>query len=181
LIIIASIHQPSTTTFDLFDKLLLLSGGKSHYFGSAANVGAQFAAAGFPMPTQINPAEFVLELMNTDFALDLDRAVGQLDQIHGSWVNSKQNSDVYSNVDQIIKSPASEIHTPKESRRSFLVVVLALLHRSFIKSYRDIVAYGIRVAMYFGLAVMMGTIWLRLPQIQTSIQPVTNAIVSRLF
>ena len=39
---------------------------------------------------------------------------------------------------------------------------MALIHRSFIKSYRDIIAYGIRIAMYMGLAVMMGTVWLRL-------------------
>jgi len=28
LVVIASIHQPSTATFELFDKLVLLSGGK---------------------------------------------------------------------------------------------------------------------------------------------------------
>jgi hypothetical protein len=29
-------------------------------------------------------------------------------------------------------------------------ITTALLHRSFIKSYRDIVAYGIRIVMYLG-------------------------------
>jgi ABC-type multidrug transport system ATPase subunit len=32
-LVIASIHQPSTTTFELFDKLMLLSRGKVAYNG----------------------------------------------------------------------------------------------------------------------------------------------------
>lgn len=51
-----------------------------------------------------------------------------------------------------------------------------LLHRSFIKSYRDIMAYGIRIAMYFGLAILMGTVFLRFSTAQEYIQPFTNAI-----
>ena len=178
LIVIASIHQPSTSTFQLFDKLLLLSGGKSHYFGSVAEVGTQFASAGFPMPAQINPAEFVLELMNTDFARNHEQAVERLDQIHSSWTASPESMSVLEAADRITKSPGTAIQIPKESRANFFTVTLALLHRSFIKSYRDVIAYGIRILMYFGLAVMMGTIWLRLKSDQSSIIPVTNAIVS---
>ncbi|KAI7517783.1 putative ABC transporter, partial [Hortaea werneckii] len=53
---------------------------------------------------------------------------------------------------------------------------MALTHRFFIKSYRDIIAYGIRIAMYMGLAVMMGTVWLRLSPTQGNIQSFINAI-----
>lgn len=33
--VIASIHQPSSEVFQLFDRLYLLSGGKTVYFGQA--------------------------------------------------------------------------------------------------------------------------------------------------
>jgi hypothetical protein len=56
------------------------------------------------------------------------------------------------------------------------MVPFTLIHRSFIKSYRDVVAYGIRVAMYMGLAIMMGTVWLRLEPDQGNINSFTNAI-----
>ena len=58
---------------------------------------------------------------------------------------------------------------------------MTLVHRSFVKSYRDVVAYGIRIAMYTGLAIMMGTVWLRLHTEQADIQPFINAIVRARF
>jgi hypothetical protein len=181
LIVIASIHQPSTTTFQLFDKLLLLSRGRSHYFGPVSGVEYHFASVGFPMPNHINPAEFILELMNTDFAVNHEQAAGRLDQLHRSWASSRGAASLALKADSISRSAGGSIPAPKVSRNSFFVVVLALLHRSFIKSYRDVVAYGIRIAMYFGLAVMMGTIWLRLKTDQSNIQPVINAVVSPAF
>lgn len=34
--VIASVHQPSSEVFELFDQLYLLSGGKTVYFGQAS-------------------------------------------------------------------------------------------------------------------------------------------------
>ncbi|OQE87112.1 hypothetical protein PENNAL_c0020G08179 [Penicillium nalgiovense] len=45
-----------------------------------------------------------------------------------------------------------------------------------IDRFRDVVAYGIRIAMYLGLAIIMGTVWLRLHTSQEYIQPFVNAI-----
>ena len=69
------------------------------------------------------------------------------------------------------RSELLEAYRQLDDRRRF-----TLMHRSFIKSYRDIVAYGIRIAMYLGLAIMMGTVWLRLSPTQSNIQAFTNAI-----
>jgi hypothetical protein len=180
LIVIASIHQPSTATFQLFDKLLLLSAGKSHYFGTVPDVGAHFESCGFSMPIQMNPAEFILELMNTDFANDQALAEQRLQHIQETWSQSPPANDMRKEILEISASFKDEgsLDPPKESRANFFAVVLALVHRSFIKSYRDVVAYGIRIAMYTGLAIMMGTVWLRLKTDQADIQPVINSIVS---
>lgn len=56
------------------------------------------------------------------------------------------------------------------------MVPAVLLHRSWIKSYRDIMVYGIRIAMYLGLAIMMGTVFLRFKADQIYVQPYMNAI-----
>lgn len=157
----------------MFDKLLLLSAGKSHYFGAVDGVAPHFESMGYGMPIHINPAEFLLDLMNTDFATNQASAIERLEDIQRAWAASPTAVDLSKRVRSLTAEPLVDV---KPSKSSLPVVVASLVHRSFIKSYRDIVAYGIRIAMYVGLAIMMGTVWLRLKTDQADIQPVTNAI-----
>jgi hypothetical protein len=103
------------------------------------------------MPLQMNPAEFVLELMNVDFAIHQDRAQERLKQMQKGWQISGQAKYVTTEIATMNRTTKGGVlGNGKQSRANFFVVVLALLHRSFIKSYRDIVVYGVRIAMYTG-------------------------------
>lgn len=185
LIVIASIHQPSTSTFNVFDKLLLLSGGKTHYFGPLRAVTPYYESIGHPVPVHMNPAEFLLDQVNVDFAPDKAEAQNQLLAMQQSWAHSvmaEQLSNIIGyNKSQQERAGAGAVEMEvAEKKPSFLSLVLTLLHRSFIKSHRDVVAYGVRMAMYLGLAIMMGTVWVRLRTEQEYIQPYINAIVGFL-
>ena len=68
LIVVCSIHQPSTSTFGLFDKLLLLSAGRTHYVDDVSQLVDYYMSIGVTVPERANPADFLLELVNTDFA-----------------------------------------------------------------------------------------------------------------
>jgi ABC-type multidrug transport system ATPase subunit len=152
LIVIASIHQPSMSTFAVFDKLLLLSGGQSAYFGPARTVGEYFDAAGYPIPQYTNPAEFVLELLNVDFDHDQERARSRLAALQQHWAASQQALVLAKKIEAattLNQKPVASEEVPHRSR-NMLSDVLTLIHRSFIKSYRDVIAYGIRIAMYLG-------------------------------
>ncbi|ESZ90228.1 hypothetical protein SBOR_9382 [Sclerotinia borealis F-4128] len=175
LIVIASIHQPSTSTFQLFDKLLLLSAGKSHYFGPVSEVNQHFEFIGYPIPLHMNASEYLLDLMNTDFAANQAQAQTRLLQIQESWLDSFSCRQMHEKIQHTLQNikPLPVTHS---SRGSFFNILMTLVHRAFIKSYRDVVAYGIRIAMYMGLAIMMGTVWLRLKTDQSDIQPFINAI-----
>ncbi|KAJ4224890.1 hypothetical protein NW759_005594 [Fusarium solani] len=176
LVVVCSIHQPSTSTFNLFDKLLLLSGGKTHYFGPVADVATYYAEAGATLPQYVNPAEHLLELVNIDFAQDREEAARKLDKLQVAWQSSRQASEVSSLIAAAESAGGNLSIEAVEKRPSMPSLTLTLLHRSFVKSYRDVVAYGIRLAMYLGLAIMMGTVWVRLDPDQESIQPFINAI-----
>ncbi|KAK1971849.1 ABC transporter [Colletotrichum sublineola] len=180
LIVIASIHQPSTSTFNLFDKLLLLSGGKTHYFGPVDGVVPHYEALGMPIPLQVNPAEHLLELVNTDFVRDKHQATTRLEAMQAAWDASPAAGDlrvVLADIEERRRnSSGSVVVGEAEPRPGMAGLVATLLHRGFVKSRRDVVAYGVRLAMYAGLALMMGTVWARLPAEQASIIPLTNAI-----
>ncbi|KAG0135494.1 P-loop containing nucleoside triphosphate hydrolase protein [Tuber indicum] len=164
MIVIASIHQPTTATFNLFSQLVLLSAGKLVYSGPVDQVVPYFSTQGVPIPPLTNPAEFLLDVCNTDFdnsATDVggeESRIARLDRLMEAWSP---------------KSSATEISsTPFADFEGALM----LLQRLWLKSYRDLLAYWIRVIMYLGLAFMMGTVWLRLGRGQDNIQPFINAI-----
>lgn len=176
LIVICSIHQPSTSTFNLFDKLLLLSGGRTHYFGSVSRVLPHFERQGLQVPHHINPAEFLLEHVNIDFATDKEAAALRLDESHEQWRASDVAAQLSTSIEAAEKGLQQLGLNEGDRKPNPASLIVTLLHRSFIKSYRDVVAYGIRLAMYTGLAIMMGTVWVRLSPEQESIQPFINAI-----
>ncbi|KAF3917797.1 hypothetical protein ABW20_dc0104077 [Dactylellina cionopaga] len=175
LIVICSIHQPSTATFNLFDTLYLLSQGRLCYAGPLTETGPYFQSIGFEIPYFCNPAEHLLDIINVDFTRDKVAAVEQLHTIQSSWLAS----DKYKEVNQKMATTLDEktdVVLETQKTRSQMLLPFVLLHRGFVKSYRDVFAYGIRIAMYMGLAIMMGTVWLRLSTHQDSIQPFINAI-----
>lgn len=127
------------------------------------------------MPLHINPAEFILDLMNVDFANHQDVAQDRLQSIRSGWISSPGSAELAMQI-RAANERATNISTPKSPKRNFPIILMTLIHRSFIKSYRDVIAYGVRIAMYTGLAIMMGTVWLRLHTNQDDIQPFINAI-----
>jgi len=61
--IAAVIHQPSLSSFLMFDDLLLLGkGGRVVYHGPVMQANAYFANIGFPLPPNTNPADFYLDV-----------------------------------------------------------------------------------------------------------------------
>ncbi|KAE8319490.1 P-loop containing nucleoside triphosphate hydrolase protein [Aspergillus transmontanensis] len=174
LIIIASIHQPSTTTFQLFDNLLLLSGGKTCYFGPVSDVPSYFENIGCPIPSNTNPAEYLLDAVSSDFTVHED----QVEKIQTSWMQSAEYAALSKQPQSPDEKDIRTMSIDELSRPGIPRITMSLLHRLFIKSYRDVVAYGIRIVMYLGtgLAIMMGTVWLRLHTSQEYIQPFINAI-----
>ena len=177
-VVIASIHQPSTTTFELFDSLLLLSGGKTCYFGPVQNITSYFDNLA-PIPIQTNPAEFLLDLVNTDFdnghrpQTEVGFATVQSYWSHSETYHSLQSALSKPKDDSLPVLSSSAIQQSRPMRPDLPFI---LLHRNWIKSYRDLLTYGTRVAMYTGLAILMGTVWLRLDYVQSSIQPFVNAL-----
>nr|XP_006823069.1 PREDICTED: ABC transporter G family member 9-like [Saccoglossus kowalevskii] len=59
--VIISVHQPSSSMFYMFDKLLLMHQGETVYFGKANNVVDYFDSIGFQCEQHYNPADFILD------------------------------------------------------------------------------------------------------------------------
>ncbi|KAB5515172.1 ATP-binding cassette sub-family G member 5 [Coniochaeta sp. 2T2.1] len=175
LIIVASIHQPSSSTFQQFDSLCLMSGGRTCYYGAVSEATRYFGPIGYPIPPETNSAEFFLDLINTDLDKNGDIRA-RTDDICDSWNKSETRARLSKAIEKAGETSGANMSHYKVDRPSKWRVPMVLLHRSWIKSYRDIMAYGIRIAMYLGLAILMGTVFLRFKTEQKYVQPYTNAI-----
>ncbi|KJZ76517.1 hypothetical protein HIM_04246 [Hirsutella minnesotensis 3608] len=177
LIIVFSIHQPSTITFRLFDKLMLLSQGQTFYFGRSDRALPYFESLGVSAPGPVNPAEFLVELVNIDYAQDKAEAEARLGELRRAWTQARETETPLDAESITAPSSIAKLEVEVEDGKpGMLRLSRILLHRSLIKSYRDPMAYAVRVAMYIGLGILVGTIWLRLEPTQASIPPLTKAI-----
>ncbi|KAG0190293.1 hypothetical protein DFQ28_002243 [Apophysomyces sp. BC1034] len=60
--VVVTIHQPRSNIFKMFDSLMLLAGGQTVYFGPAEATSQYFHDIGFPVPTDYNVADYLIDL-----------------------------------------------------------------------------------------------------------------------
>ncbi|KAJ3140054.1 ATP-binding cassette sub- G member 2 [Irineochytrium annulatum] len=65
-IVVSTIHQPSWELLTKFDKLVLLSGGSTVFFGAPEDAIDYFEAQGFQGRPNQNPADFFIDLLTID-------------------------------------------------------------------------------------------------------------------
>jgi ABC-type multidrug transport system ATPase subunit/ABC-type multidrug transport system permease subunit len=63
--VIFTVHQPNSAIYSLFDNVLLLSRGKSVYFGPASDAEAYWSSQGHPCPKTYHIADHLLDVAST--------------------------------------------------------------------------------------------------------------------
>jgi ABC-type multidrug transport system ATPase subunit len=120
--IIATIHQPSSEIFHLFDDLLLLSEGEVMYQGPKSLAVSYFARLGYPCPKNSNPADFIFyRIVNNESengvafnAMDMETAEDVTGEIDKDETNAErierllkkwQGSDELKQVLHVVDTP----------------------------------------------------------------------------
>ncbi|KAL6219830.1 hypothetical protein ACLB2K_007589 [Fragaria x ananassa] len=162
--IIASIHQPSSEVFELFQNLCLLSSGRTVYFGPASQAEQFFASNGFPCPTLRNPSDHCLRTINKDFDIDIEQGhdgIPSTEEVINTLIRSYESSNtskhVHHSVAEICQQKGGALD--KGSQANFITQCLVLTRRSFVNMYRDLGYYWLRLAIYIALCLCVGTIF----------------------
>lgn len=135
-----------------------------------------YEGIGVTIPQRVNPADFLLELVNIDFSQDINAASQSIADLQSLWQASSSAQLLCESI--LATDHSSEglsIHV--DDKPSIGGQLMTLLQRSFLKAYRDAMTYKFRLVMYMGLAILMGTIWLQLDRNQDSIQLLINALL----
>ncbi|KAL2565411.1 hypothetical protein AAZV13_19G105800 [Glycine max] len=187
-IVICSIHQPSSETFDLFDDLLLLSIGETVYFGEANMALKFFADAGLPFPSRRNPSDHFLLCINLDFDLLTSAlARSQLDlpsssnsalgtkkaEIRETLIRSYKGSGIMINarrrIQQLKPNEEQKIKPNIGSSATWWKQLCTLTKRSFVNMTRDIGYYWLRMVFYILVGITVGTLYFHIGTANNSI------------
>eukprot|EP00978_Attheya_sp_CCMP212_P012579 scaffold31452_cov48-Attheya_sp.AAC.2 len=151
LIIICTIHQPSTKVYDGFDNVMILSKGREAFHGKQEDAEGYFESIGHPMPRATNPAEFFLDLVNADFSTD-----DEVDSILDAWeAHKKDNNDITRNEDSY-----DPINGASESR-SVVKEISVLLRRHAILILRDPILYAGRAIIFLLANLFFALVYLK--------------------
>lgn len=117
--VVATIHQPSSKTFMLFDDLLLLAEGRVVYYGPLSDVLEYLSNLGHVCPTYMNPADFLFMEVLNDIETLKDSSSSSLDiaVTDGFAIKSKSNAIL---IDAWGSSPQSNLllEQVKESKKN---------------------------------------------------------------
>eukprot|EP01035_Chromulina_nebulosa_P027369 gene27369-35996_t len=64
--VISVIHQPRSSIYEMFDRLLILSEGNTMFYGKAKAAVGYFEGLGHRCPSNFNPPDFFLDLLSPD-------------------------------------------------------------------------------------------------------------------
>jgi len=148
-----SIHQPSSQTFNLFDAVGILAKGRQIYLGPVADAIAYFSSVGHKCPEYANPADFYIEVVNTDFGSVSHEALMSL-------ADKYLSSDVArTHLSQTVETADAQAYAKTVKNAGLFGQFYALLVRMLHMSWKNPYIWLVRIVMYLCLTVMVGTMY----------------------
>eukprot|EP00918_Siedleckia_nematoides_P016312 GHVU01035060.1.p1 GENE.GHVU01035060.1~~GHVU01035060.1.p1 ORF type:complete len:407 (-),score=103.19 GHVU01035060.1:1264-2484(-) len=83
--IVTTIHQPSASVFEMFNKVLLLAEGRMIYFGDRLGAIEWFSRMGQPVPPYTNPADHFIEVLAVPWGAEKEAHIDMLIKWAGEW------------------------------------------------------------------------------------------------
>jgi len=168
--VIATIHQPSTETFDLFSHLLVIGLGRTVYFGKTEDAIDYFESIDYPLPAHANPADCYLQLTNVDFVIDQEEGKQRVRELADAFAKSDHQKALLAEIQENENFPQEDTTGVKPGyTNGFAYQTTVLTSRAFLNAFKNPLAYWIRVGMYIALAALMGTTWFRMDTAQTTV------------
>eukprot|EP01006_Ploeotia_vitrea_P014488 TRINITY_DN39265_c0_g1_i1.p1 TRINITY_DN39265_c0_g1~~TRINITY_DN39265_c0_g1_i1.p1 ORF type:complete len:677 (-),score=33.09 TRINITY_DN39265_c0_g1_i1:156-1883(-) len=176
--VIATIHQPSSEIFAMFDQVLVLARGQVVYFGNSSNVVPYLSSVGYECPQYSNPADFFLHVLRVE--------VGQTEVSlkKDDMALAKQFRGYFEQYEK--EHPIQTQQMADRSSRSDLVKVGyatgpftqfgLLTERAFRNVSREPTLSWVRLMQTLVQALLCGLVYLRLDNTQSGVRSKLGAI-----
>lgn len=153
--IICTIHQPSASLFDLFDRIYILARGKCIYQGDPSQLVPYLSdSIGAQCPQTYNPADFIFEILQVDIIGDLCESIE-----NGKLIKTAKEDDVAVSYD-------SNIHTKSHLKglqfpNSFWTQFCILFSRMMLQKRRHVGGLWLQIIHHIFSGVLIGLIFLK--------------------
>jgi ABC-type multidrug transport system ATPase subunit len=179
-LVITVIHQPRSSIYDMFDKLLLLSEGRAMYLGEASAALEYFASSGFTMNKFFNPADFFLDVLSPDSRTkELEKS--SQDRILLLSTRWNENLDVKA-LESLKQSHKDSINIDTVPIRNKLTTkryfrnLSLLFWRSFTELSRDHFTIAVKCVITTFFACIIGAMYSKTDESQASIRDVEGLL-----
>jgi len=144
--VMLTIHQPSSSLYECFDRLMLMApGGRTTFFGNVEDAVPHFSKLGYPLPPLWAPADHFIELLIEP---------GTAEKLCEAWVSSGK-------VEPAMTVPVQEIEGQLQGLSKMpplLYQIYVLLPRSY-KRLRRSVLKKMNVKTHLALSLVWGIIY----------------------
>jgi len=151
--VLVTIHQPASEVFNSFDSLIFLNQGRVMYQGGVEKIPLFFAKNGYALPTNHNPADWVMAVAQEQSVEDLEKA--------GFFESCTLADHVTDKVVDALEVSMNGIDPDKPERGVTIWTQIKLLYaREFRNIARDKVGMAIRLGITAFLNLLFGVIFL---------------------
>ena len=172
--IILTIHQPSSTIFEMLDRLLLVTCGRCVYLGRTMDAYRYFAMLDYLCPTHINPCDYFMRITYfKDFFHMTDEESVRFKKLVISYRELQEvkiKEDIQFQI-QEAKGIDRRIILPSNSKK-----VEVLMRMSFVNSKRHPLLFTMRIVQSLFLSILTITIYNNIGKDLNSIQSRTGLI-----
>ena len=158
LIIICTIHQPSSKIFYEFDKVMILSMGRIAYQNTPLNSINYLNDLGKEVPENYNPAEYFLDLVNSDF-----ETMENVNMILDSWDNGNNLHDDSNTSTTVNELEPVSLIDPETSPPEYWLTnnIKYMIKRHAYLAYKDPIIYLSRALIFFITNIYFSLVYLQ--------------------
>lgn len=189
--VITTIHQPRSNIFEMFDYLLLLSEGRTMYFGPASDARTYFAGLNYVCPPHFNPADFFIDLLSVDpRSLESEEKTRSRIVYLGERHKTEQEPKMLTgeaadieNIHEVDSSGGAKINSELRDNKfqsNWLNEFIVLSRRSVKLILRERAANIARAGQTIIFSIILGLIWLNSGREENS-RPDRQSLAGALF
>ncbi|KAE9364384.1 putative ABC transporter [Stipitochalara longipes BDJ] len=172
--IVVTLHQPRSQMWDLFDNILLLSGGSLVYGGPQESCIPYFSDLGYPLPAFVNPNEHIIDLAAIDTRSSDAETASQVrvKLLKEAWKRQYQPTDNEKSTAHV----ATRADAPRPSRSSFQHQVRVQTSRTIKTAWRDPFGISGSLSEALLLGLITGWVFLNIDESLTGIRSRIGAL-----